>query len=157
MWSLDAYAVQFFIIDAHTFEKRCECFPIEVGPMTSLLPVESDENMDWAFSVIKETLNSTFLCLFLERQMSCRHFECFSSKPLLLLFWRCRWVNERGLFEEMKWLGQVCCNIRVPEALLLSTMLVNQSQAVHYLLSSTAVKLTCLVFHFKSYKYLNIF
>ncbi len=31
----------------------------------------------------------------------------------------------------------------------------NQSQAVHYLLSSTAVKLTCLVFHFKSYKYLK--
>lgn len=113
-----------FSKETHTFESHWDCFPIDVGPMTSLLPVESDENMDRDFSIKQETLNSTFLCLFLERLLSCRHFECFSSNPLLL-FWRMR----EGLFEEMKWLGQVCCNICVPNALLLSTMFVKSESS----------------------------
>lgn len=133
-----------FFLKTHTFECHWDCFPTEVGPMTSFLPVESDENMDRDFSIIQETLNSTFLCLFLERLQSCHHFECFSSNPLLL-FWRMR----EGLFEEMKWLGQVCCNICVPKALLLSTMFT--SQAVHYSLSSTKQSTKAYLLSFKFY------
>lgn len=51
MQSLDEYPfLRAFSKDTHThthtFESHCNSFPIEVGPMTSLLPVESDENMD---------------------------------------------------------------------------------------------------------------
>ncbi len=95
-------------------------------------------------------------CLFLERQMSCRHFECFSSKTVAVVVLKMS-LGEWERVYLRKWSGlaryaviSVCQ--RHSSSLL---CLWNQSQAVHYLLSSTAVKLTCLVFHFKSYKYLK--
>ncbi len=126
-----------FIIDTHTFDKR------------------------WLFSHWSWPHDITFACgkwwkhglslfrhqgnfeqyfplsFFGKTQMSCRHAECFSSKPLLLLFWRCRGVNERVYLR--KWSGLARSAViyvcqRHSSSLL---CLWNQTQAVHYLLSPT--------------------
>lgn len=122
MQPLDALAA--FYKNAHAFE-RLWLFSCWSGPHYII----SACGKWWkhgVFSVMKETLNTTFLCSFVFYfWKDCCHVVILSVffffKALLLLFWRViEWMSG-GLFEEMKWLGQVCCSICVPETLLFST------------------------------------
>lgn len=54
---------------------------------------------------VMKTLNSTFLCLFMERLLSFWVFFILTVAVVLK-----KWMRV-GLFEEMKWLGQVSYNI----------------------------------------------
>lgn len=146
VWALDTYTVQFFNNRRTHFWETLWLFSYWSGPHD--ITFACGKWWKHGLGLFNHQGNSEqyFPLSFMERQ------KCHVVIPSVFLPNRCcccfedEWMSE-GLFEEMKWLGQVCCNICLPKALLLYYVYeIRVRPSTTSWVPHTAVKLTCLVF-----------
>lgn len=138
LWDLDAYTVQFFYKRSHTLLiNAVNVFPLKWAPWHHFCLRKVMKTWTEPFQSSRKLWTVLSFVFFWKDKNVMSSFPVFFFQTVAVVVLKMSWSEWEGLFEKMKWLGQVCCNIcakGTPSSLL---CLWNQSQAVHYLLSPT--------------------
>lgn len=123
LWDLDAYS-PIFSKWLHTLLiNAVNVFPLKWAPWHHFCLRKVMKTWTEPFQSSRKLWTVLSFVFFWKDKNVMSSFPVFFFQTAVVVL-KMSWREWEGLFEKMKWLGQVCCNICVPKALLLSTMFV---------------------------------